>query len=950
LGGALKDDGLKVLRREIESLSMNPDVEVKDLRKDPEVLSREYAGEVTVPRWMSDYEVAANTTFGYLTKMMMNDEKVDGSVQKLRERIRNFQEKKESLEAEKLYFKLRQAREMILAEIRSVDEANRKMLDEIMEEAGFCKKGGGYEKRVLVDYSLLGGEKKRTQRLNPYAPYDFDVKRFEISGIEEMRQAGDLTDMKIYLMKETERIRRVKQDVLGDREKVGELYLEHIGRFPTEDDVGRYVEESRNTGLFGGIRRLFSKVVERIASLFGKKKKDDMEDEKDSSEFQKLLAKEIGYRKNKGLETGRIMLEYQRIKVVEAEAEAKKDAGFFDKPLFPGGPSLKSIGSVTLSLVSGGSSLLAQTAAQVGWNTVTTVSKAAEGKMDWDVGALSIIKDASTSFLSLGAGSLTNHIKSGMDLSNTMGGVIANAGLDAAEHLTTSVMSNAIGAIELEGGGLRFDGMSFGTGLGTGLVSSVGAFGGSYVTGTYDVRHNARWDGSGYNYQFMYDGGSGRYIADYYNRDMKRFGMLLGGITEQGVNNLTGVSEGIRLNVLNSGDFGMKREVGLVAVTVGGKGGFEWDMSTEGLNVSLGSTVKMLNGSERVEMHNRVLFGGDIGLQAAYIAENEARYSYDALGVVEKAEYGERYESVLTALGRTLEGEGRLDFDFNRSVNQRVGDTVYITSELVNEERFNVEGGMVEVGINDAARFAALVTHELIHDGKEAVSAYREDIEAHRFDTVVWKGLKERFGVYDSEMDEKLLAYSNYGEGGFEEFLGYRYELGVEANLLKEWAITARLKLMEARLMNNQVYDKESPKDLLSFYSLLKGFKNRDEEWTRLYDDTGIVPVAQKRMIGVMMSGYNLMEDEDGLVKVTDVEMQRNLVIGEKDTDYYFMLSQFQREELMNAGGVLMQRFGYDNEGKRMVMLEGMTDLVDGVRFATIVVSGGSVEAFTVYS
>jgi len=72
---------------------------------------------------------------------------------------------------------------------------------------------------------------------------------------------------------------------------------------------------------------------------------------------------------------------------------------------------------------------------------------------------------------------------------------------------------------------------SFETDFGMGLAGAFGAFGGSYVAGSFDVMHGASWSDGGYNYNVLEDIGSGNIIADYFNYDMKRMGGLLGGLT-----------------------------------------------------------------------------------------------------------------------------------------------------------------------------------------------------------------------------------------------------------------------------------------------------------------------------------------------------------------------------------------------------------------------------------
>ncbi|KKM25208.1 hypothetical protein LCGC14_1597300, partial [marine sediment metagenome] len=340
------DEVLKELEEEVNELAEGVIGYAGGLRINGEEIEREYIKEVTIPRWISDYDVQANMTFGYRGRTEPGDEMIEESIQRLRENIKVFEGKKSGMEAEKIYFKLKKTKEMILAEIRMVDEGNKSMVDEVMEEANFKKVGGGCEKRVLVDYSVLFGKKKEKKHIRSYLGYVFDEVMFELKGIEVFKGIKDITERNILMLKETERIRLSKEEVLGTEDKAGKLYKEHIGRFPTGGDVGQYIKEKqRKKGFFETVFGIGKAIMEgisnSIASLFGKGEKDIQEE---YTAFQALLVKEIGYTPNKELETGRIMLEYQRIAAIEGEATEKADAGFFNAPLVPGGPSLKSVG------------------------------------------------------------------------------------------------------------------------------------------------------------------------------------------------------------------------------------------------------------------------------------------------------------------------------------------------------------------------------------------------------------------------------------------------------------------------------------------------------------------------------------------------------------------------------------------------------------------------------
>ena len=911
-----KNKSLLTAEKAVEELLESIGVEITDLRVNSRDIESEYINDVAVPQWVGDYEVLANLLFTPLKKKAPTLAVVQEVITGLRDRIALFTERKEELETERLYFKLIKARDTILAEIRSLNEGYRAMIEEVLVKGGFKKEGSGYTKRVFSDYSLLFGKKYRNERIDLFKPYSIDKKKFSLGGIERLRSEGDSVDQQIYVLREVERLRIAKEEILGDENKVGSVYLRHIGRFPTQDETERYVEENQKNGLSGLLKGIMGNLISNVFTLFGNNEKAENKD--DFNEFQKKLQVGISYGMNMSLETGRIILEYQRLVVLEAEAESKKDAGFFNTPIIPGGPSLKSIGSVTLAVATAGTSGVMQGIAQTGWSTFTTMSTAIEGHIEWEEAALNILKDAGVRALG-GSFSINNKSIGEMTLkdlgsvSSNISGVVKKGLLDSGRNLITQAAISGVNAFGLDDHGrLIWSEDSFTAGLGKGIASSIGVLGGSIVGSSYDVAHGAEWSNGAFNYHYMRDTSKGVLIQDYYNLDMKRVGNLMGGLTEQLIDNAMGVSDGIALNVFNARDFGMKHDVGLLEVTLGGRDGFRWDVSTSGLDVSLSGIGKTIEGSERLKLYNKIMGGDGVNLKVAYLTENKLHYSWDELSEDEKEAYEKDFQRMFNELSGYLAGNSTLGLELESNLNRREGDSIHISSEYFKADRFGAEGRIVELGLNDAAKIASLIAHELMHDGQKNMDEIHEDIIAHGFDAVVWKGLKEKFGVYSSEMDEKLLAYEYFGSEGFEEYLSQRYVLGDDANLLKDWNVEARLKFIEARVLKDKLLGKETPSEAIAYYSLMKGFRGKGEEWTRMYDELGIMPVAQRRIVWLMGQGYELLKGEEGIVKETDV-IEVNLGNATPIEGYIF-LSQMKSLLSRVDGAVLTQRFGVENE------------------------------------
>ena len=767
------------IENEIEGLLEELGVGVHDLQRDKRGVERAYVREVTVPQWVGDYEVAANMTFGRMKKSDLGESAVDEAVAELRVSLKRFEEAKENLEVERQYYALKEARDRVLAEIRGVDEGNRRMIEGALEEGGWASRGEGYEKRAIVDYSLLGGKKRRVMRIGRWEPFKAEMGRYALPTVEEVRGLGDSEARQVFVLRETERLLEVKEEVLGeaDGKKIGVVYLRHIGRLPTGGEVGRYVEDHRKTGLFGGIAKLLGKVM---GALFKKKGGDGKGEEFDV--LQEKLQGAVSAGANKSLETGRILLEYQRVQALEAEAEEKAEGGFFNVPLFPGGPSLKSIGSVALSVVTGGASTLAQSVAQLGWSTFTTAVTHAEGKISDEAAALSIFKDVAVTGLTGGFGEgkgvggtwaerkLTKLSDMG-SLTSDVRGVMNKAFVDAGAHLRTQVVAGAVRSLEMgEGNRLVFDA----GGYGVGLLSTAGAFGGSYVRSRVNVFQGAGYDGGGGFTYFDVDG-----IAAGRTKDMLRLGNMVGGLTEQAINNAVGAADGFTVNVANSRMFGANHESGILAVTVGGRGGFTWDASTEGVDVSLSGLKKTFEGMKEAGRYQRMkglkeqyqLQSDDKRAEfrrqyAAYVEKNLTAHALDGLEGKEFRRNRKNLEQLMGELDGMADKRSSVDVTYGAGKNERVGDRIYVEDEMFVDSSITWD-------LSTAARISSVVAHEWRHDGKARTY---EEAEAVMTQNAVVEGLIHRFGAGTVLSDQGLMSDYIAGKiaqriGGEKEFM-----------------------------------------------------------------------------------------------------------------------------------------------------------------------------------
>jgi hypothetical protein len=774
------------LEKQIQELAAAAHTSASGLARTRDTLSRDYVQEVVQPQWITEHQVLAMQLFSPLKKNRMTGETVREAVAGVQERIESFAKDQERYEARRLYHQLEQARELILAEIRGTDDLQRMTLDALMEQAGFARKGSGYQRSVLVDYSLLGGKQRRTVLVGRYSAYTIDPNQFALDGVQRLVSMEDNTERKLFMLREVERLRRAKEKVLGTEIRVGSLFKRHVGRFPTGDEVARYVEENREKkgGLFGGFfRNLLGSILKKIGSLFGGGGGGGSPQE-DFSAFQRRLQGSISYRQNTRLETGRIMLECQRWSVVEAQARDKADAGFFGAPLVPGGPSLKSIGSVALAVTGVGA------VGSLAWNTGTTLATMAEGKMDGAAGVLSILQDTAVTGITGGfsGGTGVSEALFNKKLSR-LGGVtdpVKGAGrlalIDAQKHLVDQALISGVRAFQVdENGRFGWSAGSFTAGLGDAGLGSIGAYAGSYVTSRINIARGAEYVAGGYGWT-----GAGG-LAAHRNAAMTKLGATAGGLTAMAVNNATGVEHGYTFNLVNSRLFGARNEVGMLSVNLGGAEEVTWDVSTAGLDISLSGIAQMVEGQREIDRYRLSLESKQ--MYETWVHKNMEGYALEGLTGREYRENKTELGTLITELGEYLEGGGGIDTVYGAGGNRRVGDTLYIEGSI--QDMFDLAGGRAvwndRWSLSRTALVAGAVAHEWRHDGRAGKPGKEraEEIRAHRFDAMVWKGLKQDLGVRDPDEDLKLIAYElsvlSGSEEFFESYILETHDIGNEA-------------------------------------------------------------------------------------------------------------------------------------------------------------------------
>jgi len=221
-------------------------------------------------------------------------------------------------------------------------------------------------------------------------------------------------------------------------------------------------------------------------------------------------------------------------------------------------------------------------------------------------------------------------------------------------------------------------------------------------------------------------------------------------LTKQAIDNITGVSDGWIFNILNTKDLGLKgvNASGLLAITVGGSKGFSWDISSSGLDISYSGIKDMLFGMKRVKQYNKVMSDKTGQLQKIYAAENFAMYG----GVSYDSSYIQALEKYM------FEGNpDGLSFDFTTKENKRQGNTIYISSEIINGLISTTNG--VEGDINQMAVLTAKLAHELKHDGKNEIgnllNEYRQKYPGLEDNILLEKLKQENMEEYNKAIQEE---------------------------------------------------------------------------------------------------------------------------------------------------------------------------------------------------
>ncbi|HQM89504.1 MAG TPA: hypothetical protein PLI56_05160, partial [Exilispira sp.] len=499
------DDEITALKQNLKELTGVIDVDMTEEKskadKASSYIASSYIEQVAMPEWMTDYEIMANRLFGVLHKKdLPEDEALQVAVADLKTQMDTLDKEKKELELMQLIHELKIAQKQLEEQTSRLIKGYSENIGSILLGNGWTKGSGNYKRRYMQSYTLLGGEKKAEAVIDDFqsATKITDKVRSTKANVEKLESKQqqvsnpDLFTMDVYT--EIERIKTVAVDLFGSENKAGKIWTEYIGRMPTGEESSEYIQQKSGANN----KSLLARFTKCFADLFKGNKKDTQNEDKQED----LLTKSISSSKNKNLESGRIMLEFQNIESIEQQAIATRDGGFMNIPLFEGGPNLSTVGSIALGIVTGGASAAASFGASLAFQMGSGLVNIATASEQYrDAAGINMVKGMLTGCVSYGMGNLTSTFKAGLNLTNDLHGILTNSIIDASSSFATSTINSAINAFGPDGWNCDV----FAGGLASGFLSSGSTLVGSTVSNGINVALGASWEKGGYNYTVAVD-------------------------------------------------------------------------------------------------------------------------------------------------------------------------------------------------------------------------------------------------------------------------------------------------------------------------------------------------------------------------------------------------------------------------------------------------------------
>ncbi len=398
------------------------------------------------------------------------------------------------LKALKMAKTVEEVEDGIIENINLANKSTEKSISDTLEGKGYRRSGDLFTRKAVIDISLLGGIEEELHEIKGYKYFkapDFetgvDLSKKSLEGIssgeiemkvdkavKNLERYSDLIfggktskdttnwkgfddDFRSYTEKMEERFASSKQ--YGKYKDTKGLFYMHLGYAPVMKSKNPEKVKTEGYGEYGRIYRLFLRNEARLG---------------------------------RGLASFEVPCYSQKLWDDDKNNDGESDG-------LLGAPSIRSIGSIAMTIASGGAGAWAFAVNMLD-DAVFTAMDVGNGITDWDDGMLSLGKQAGTSLVTSGIGGRFDKIETNNFLTSTAAAGVKTGSLNLA--------GTAINSFDLNSKGLYFNTNSFagnwqddlyGKGAVSGYISSMGAAGlNSTLTGFYreDLAYGKALSGS----------------------------------------------------------------------------------------------------------------------------------------------------------------------------------------------------------------------------------------------------------------------------------------------------------------------------------------------------------------------------------------------------------------------------------------------------------------------
>ncbi len=660
-----------------------------------------------------------------------------------------------------------QIREGVVAVTDGINDANRAVegsLQTTMERGGYRRQGMEWQRRVIIDETLMGGIERETQTAGTYDDFTAPVFAPQVDLSEESLDGLSSRGIQTMIAAAYEEMERYQILIFGrsDDQKddgtaatsVEELNGELKERFAAVEaswthaagyDRTRENEESgEEEYLHHDTEGLFNFHVGYAPVM----KSDDPERVQEAGYGEMGRIMEDFYRNEARLGRGLAMMDvpFHRMRLWDDDADNDGSPdGLF------GAPNIVTVTGVVVSVATLGAGAGVSLAATIATNAAFTVTDIATGYADADDALGSFAKSTAVSLASAGMAKgfdqLGTLADKAVDGSRAITQTAVNVGVSTTQAVATTAMSSAINSFSIDASfDMDFDERGF----------RRSTFGESAVAGYAGGAAQGLANGMVGN--FLTSDGIGDALAENtFNLDALRSAAT---ITSSAIGAATeyAIDGSASLNVVNMGrmlgitdEKGNELSAGVLQMDLGG-GGALFNVGSGGYDVGLDLVATSLEGLSDVVRVTSAKVGGALGTQrgvenrAILNAANTLSYSRDRRDTALAGAVWER--RIKSEFDDMAEGEyGRYDSDNP--------DTIVLSRALTGNDR------------ESSAMLGSAMAHEATHLVERAVLGETTEASAYNRTLQTYERLKDVFGLegdadFSQAIEDALRNPENY--------------------------------------------------------------------------------------------------------------------------------------------------------------------------------------------